>query len=284
MIRGSCLCKDVTWESAEPALFIGHCHCSMCRKSHGTPFGTVVAVPAAGFRFSSGEPAKITGYASSPEQERAFCKRCGSLVPRPQPDSENVMMPAGGLDDDPGVRPGGHTFVGSKAPWYEIPEDGTPRFDAYPPGMGEPFQETKRATEPRAGAVRGSCLCGGVAYEVEGKLALMIQCHCSRCRKTRGAAHGCNAFCKEQRFGWLRGEELIDQYKPPDAVSFVFAFCRVCGSGVPRITSEAVVIPAGTFDDDPGARPNFHIYTGSKAPWFEIADDLRQFEGAPPGA
>ncbi len=83
MIRGSCLCGDVAWESSEPALFLGHCHCSMCRKSHGTPFGSVISVPAKGFRFSSGGQAEITAYASSAEIERCFCKRCGRAAACP---------------------------------------------------------------------------------------------------------------------------------------------------------------------------------------------------------
>jgi hypothetical protein len=43
-----------------------------------------------------------------------------------------------------------------------------------------------------------------------------------------------------------------------------------------------VVIPAGTLDDDPGVRPVVHIFTGSKAAWYEIRDDLPQFQEFPP--
>jgi len=31
--------------------------------------------------------------------------------------------------------------------------------------------------------------------------------------------------------------------------------------------------------DAPSIRPSHHIFVGSKAPWFEILDDLPQFEG-----
>jgi hypothetical protein len=37
----------------------------------------------------------------------------------------------------------------------------------------------------------------------------------------------------------------------------------------------------GSLDDDPGLRPQAHIFVGSKAIWYEIADDLPQFAEYP---
>jgi hypothetical protein len=34
----------------------------------------------------------------------------------------------------------------------------------------------------------------------------------------------------------------------------------------------------GSLDDEPSIRPTEHIFVGSKAPWFEITDDLPQSE------
>ena len=34
----------------------------------------------------------------------------------------------------------------------------------------------------------------------------------------------------------------------------------------------------GSLVDDPSIRPTEHIFVGSKAPWFEITDDLPQSE------
>ena len=39
---------------------------------------------------------------------------------------------------------------------------------------------------PQTAEYTGSCLCGGVAYEIHGKLAPVEYCHCSQCRKTSG--------------------------------------------------------------------------------------------------
>jgi hypothetical protein len=38
----------------------------------------------------------------------------------------------------------------------------------------------------------------------------------------------------------------------------------------------------GTLVDDPGIRPTFHIFVGSKAPWHEITDALPQYAELPP--
>jgi hypothetical protein len=128
--------------------------------------------------------------------------------------------------------------------------------------------------------VRGSCLCGGVAYRIEGAIEFLRNCHCRRCRKARGAAYATNGFVPAHLFEWTRGEELLDAYKVPDARHFTHTFCRICGSTLPRVDRERdlVVIPAGSLDDDPGTRPREHIFVASKAPWYEITDRLAQYD------
>src|SRR5437870_4875980 len=252
----------------------------MWRTHRGAAYSSAPAVPPSRFRWVRGA-AGIRRYESSPGGSRPFCGRCGSAVPGSA--GELVFIAPGLLDDDPEMRPQAHIFVASKAPWHEI-ADSLPRFDAYPSGMGEavPFE---RRSEPVAGRVRGSCLCGGVAYEIGGPVAGPIaNCHCTRCRKARAAAHASNLFVQLPDFRWLRGEELVVSYKVPEAERFTQAFCRTCGAKVPHVNAARgrVVVPAGPLDDDPGAREELHIFVGSKAPWYEIAAVLPQHEAYPP--
>src|SRR5262249_17377669 len=109
-------------------------------------------------------------------------------------------------------------------------------------------------------------------------------CHCSRCRRARGAAHATNAFFRREQLTWISGEEDVRSYKLPDAVRFGQDFCRHCGSPVPRVvaTTGYVVLPSGGRDTAPGMPINSHIFVGSKAPWHEITDDLPQWETLPP--
>lgn len=280
MVRSSCLCGTVAWEASSPLELMGHCHCSMCRKVHGAAFATYVVTSAEGFRWIQGNE-MVRRYESSPGGHRSFCSRCGSIVAG-DPAEGRIFMPAGCLDDDPGTRPLAHLFVASKAPWHEISDD-LQRFEAYPPGFGQPAPERPPRPAGREGVVRGSCLCGGVAYEIEGDLEMIRNCHCSRCRKARSAAHASNLFPDPKGFRWTEGEELLESFKLPDAKRFTSCFCRVCGSSLPRVGPGYVVVPAGTLDDDPGVREGLHIFCGSKAPWYEITDALPQFDEYPPG-
>src|SRR6266849_3005211 len=280
-VHGHCLCGDVAFEADAPFEFMGHCHCSMCRKHHGAAFSSALAVRPERFRWLRGAEG-IRHYESSSGGDRPFCARCGSAVPGSAGDL--VFIAPGVLDDDPEMRPQADIFVGSKAPWHEI-AGSLPRFDAFPPGMGSAVAFERRS-DPAAGMVRGSCLCGGVGYEITGPIAgPIVNCHCSRCRKARAAAHASTLFVDLASFRWLRGEELIASYKVPEAERFTQGFCRTCGAKVPGVNTQRrrVVVPAGSLDDDPGAREELHIFVGSKAPWYEIADDLPQHEEYPPG-
>ncbi|HTO53683.1 MAG TPA: GFA family protein [Myxococcota bacterium] len=278
-LTGSCLCGDVRFEIQGELEPLCHCHCSMCRKSHGAAFASFVGTGKSGFRWLRGADA-TKRYASSPGAFRPFCGRCGSIVPAAPESMDRVFVPAGLLAEDPRLAPLPHFFVASKAPWYTIP-DSQPQFDEYPSGMGEGVP-SPRKTEPTPEAVRGGCLCGAVAWETPRPVAGPIfLCHCNRCRRARAAAHGANLFVELERFRWLRGAERVERYKVPEAERFAQAFCRDCGSKVPSLGRRAV-IPAGSLDDDPGVRPAMHVYVASKAPWFEICDDLPRYpEQAP---
>ena len=131
MIHGSCLCGQVRFELDGALEFINHCHCSMCRKVHGAAFGTFLHADGRGFHWTAGE-SLVERYPSSPGNYRAFCRICGSNMPVLENGDTEVIVPAGALDDDPGIRPIVHIHVASKAPWHAI-TDALPQYPAYPP-------------------------------------------------------------------------------------------------------------------------------------------------------
>ena len=87
-----------------------------------------------------------------------------------------------------------------------------------------------------------------------------------------------------EKFSWVRGESLLTSWKVPDAERFTQVFCSVCGAPVPRLYPEHGfgVAPVGGFIDDPVGREREHIFVGSKAYWWEITDDLVQYEESAP--
>jgi hypothetical protein len=281
MTKGACLCGTVRYEIDGPFQTLMNCHCSRCRKSHGSAFATYAGAPLSGFRWIAGRDA-IRQSSASPI--RSFCGTCGSVTPMFMESMQLALCPAGNLEGDLDIAPQGHLFAGSKAPWYTI-TDSLPQFQEWPPGMDVPTIP-ERVVEPKEGVTQGSCLCGDVAYEFDGPPVRMLNCHCSRCRRGRSAAHGTNLFVTLDRFRWVRGEAQVASYKLPEARFFAVAFCTACGGEAPRISPERgiVIMPAGTLDTDPGARPQAHIYVDSKASWFPITDDLPQFPESPPPA
>ncbi len=120
MIKGSCYCGTVRYEITGRLLIFANCHCPDCRKFSGSAFSSVLAVEAGGFHVTSGE-SSLNPYPSSPGKHRCFCKNCGCHVfARADQRPGMVLVRAGSLDDDPGMKPQCHIWVKAKAPWHEI--------------------------------------------------------------------------------------------------------------------------------------------------------------------
>jgi hypothetical protein len=131
-LAGSCLCGRVRFEISGPLETPANCHCSMCRKWHGSAFATAAEVVQGGLHFITGEKL-VARYESSPGVQRCFCNKCGSSLMSVSKDASGsrTFVYLGSLEGDPGVLPASHLFVGSKAPWFEI-NDALPQFDAFP--------------------------------------------------------------------------------------------------------------------------------------------------------
>jgi hypothetical protein len=117
--QGACLCGAVRYEIDGPFGSMSHCHCSMCRKHHGTPFATYVSASLGGFRWVGGKDSVVT-YRSSPYGTRCFCSVCGSVTPVLDFETGLALCPAGNLEGELEIRPQAHIFVGSKAQWHAI--------------------------------------------------------------------------------------------------------------------------------------------------------------------
>lgn len=129
---------------------------------------------------------------------------------------------------------------------------------------------------------RGSCLCGAVKYEVRGEFGAGYFCHCSRCRKATGSAFAASALVATKDFVVIEGNEAL---KSLSVKGMHRVFCSHCGSPIISrrdAMPEAVRVRLGTLDSPLENGPLGHIYTDSKANWFEIHDDLPQYSELPP--
>ncbi len=123
LMTGGCMCGAVRFEVSAPASDLYHCHCSMCRKMHGTAFATYAVVAKSAMALTRGED-NLSSFKSSPGVSRSFCRTCGCqiLIDVAEEPDNRWFMPA--ILDDP-VHPGAaqrerHIFVGSMIPWLHL--------------------------------------------------------------------------------------------------------------------------------------------------------------------
>ena len=127
--------------------------------------------------------------------------------------------------------------------------------------------------------MRGSCLCGELRYAISGRSPGINYCHCRQCRKASGTAFATNMAVAAENFEIQSGAGSLKSFESsPGKRRF---FCAECGSPIFSQSTRApdvVYVRVGTVDDDSGLRPDVHIHVASKAPWYEIADDLPQLQ------
>ncbi len=125
--------------------------------------------------------------------------------------------------------------------------------------------------------LKGQCLCHGVEYEVEDQFSYAMNCHCSNCRRTTGSAFKPFGGIPVEQISITEGKDKTLRYG--DAANHDL-HCGVCGSLMFSVVREGryAHVPFGTLIDEPSHKPTHHIFVGSKAPWFEILDDLPQYE------
>ena len=123
----------------------------------------------------------------------------------------------------------------------------------------------------------GKCFCGAVQYSVADEFVYAMNCHCSNCRRTTGSAFKPFAGIESEKLRLLEGGESLLVHGDADLND---TRCAKCGSLLYSVVrdGEYVHVALGSLVDEPGLRPTKHIFVGSKAPWFEITDDLPQFE------
>jgi hypothetical protein len=125
--------------------------------------------------------------------------------------------------------------------------------------------------------LEGRCECGRVRYRVADAFRYAANCHCSNCRAGTGSAFKPFAGIERDKLRVVAGADGLLVWGTPDANH---TRCSECGSLLFSVVREGayVHVALGSLVDAPSIRPTEHIFVGSKAPWFEITDDLPQRE------
>lgn len=122
---------------------------------------------------------------------------------------------------------------------------------------------------------RGSCLCGGVRFEVSGELPGPDACHCTKCRKHSGHYYA-GTDVPKTALSILEGEELLTWYKSSEEVRR--GFCSVCGSSLffEPFFRDWVAVSMGAFDTPTNTELALHIFVADKGDYYRICDGLPQ--------
>lgn len=130
--------------------------------------------------------------------------------------------------------------------------------------------------------ITGKCECGKVSYAVDAEITDFSHCHCSQCRRLHGAAFASFGGVSRDKFRYLSGESVLRIYASSDTSDRVS--CSLCGSQILvdyKPEPDVLYITMGTVDGSPACPTPYHQFVGSKAPWFEICDDLVQHDTWP---
>jgi hypothetical protein len=126
----------------------------------------------------------------------------------------------------------------------------------------------------------GKCECGEVRFEVADEFRYAMNCHCSVCRAATGSAFKAFAGIERDKLTITDGSDQLLVFGEEELNN---TRCSACGSLLFSVVRDGtyVHVALGSLVDEPGIRPTKHIFVGSKAPWFEITDDLPQFDEYP---
>ena len=129
--------------------------------------------------------------------------------------------------------------------------------------------------------LRGRCGCKVVTFEVADEFVVAYNCHCSNCRATTGSAFLPWGEIEQDKLRVTKGAASLALLGEERAAHEVR--CGECWSLIYWTSRDGafVRVPYGTLIDEPALKPMAHMFVGSRAPWYEIRDDLPQHDEYP---
>jgi hypothetical protein len=128
--------------------------------------------------------------------------------------------------------------------------------------------------------LQGGCRCGAVRYTVPDDFSYALNCHCAGCRAATGSAFKPFAGIEREKLRIVAGLDELNVIGDEEAND---TRCGTCGSFLFSVVRDGAYahVTMGSLIDAPGIRPTAHIFVAFKAPWYEIRDDLPQFDELP---
>jgi hypothetical protein len=118
--------------------------------------------------------------------------------------------------------------------------------------------------------VPGSCLCGGVRFEVRGPMQDITACHCTQCRKTTGhflastnVANDDLVMTENGGLRWYKSSDVAER-----------GFCGTCGATLfwRGFGRSYISISAGALEKPTGLKIAKNIFVADKGDYYAIPD------------
>jgi hypothetical protein len=122
--------------------------------------------------------------------------------------------------------------------------------------------------------LQGSCLCGGVRFEVTQPFEWVSACHCTTCKKISGGVGTVSGRVSSEAISILDGADLLRTFQPAEGKAKTF--CSACGSnlfGNSWPTSPIASVRLSALDAPFDRKPEAHIFVRSVAAWETLPDD-----------
>ena len=131
--------------------------------------------------------------------------------------------------------------------------------------------------------LEGGCACGKVRYKLIADPLIVNACHCRDCQRLTGSAFVVNIWIErcfvEADHSRLSSVVLTaGSGKPHEVFS-----CPDCGTALwskyHAAPGDTLLLRAGTLDRPETIKPDVHIFTRSKVPWFDLPAGVPSFDG-----
>ncbi|NQV68937.1 MAG: GFA family protein [Pseudohongiella sp.] len=122
--------------------------------------------------------------------------------------------------------------------------------------------------------MQGGCFCGKIRYEIADGEYLVVNCHCSICRKTSAAPFVSWITVPQEAFSYLTGTPELLQSSAKGSRHF----CSDCGTPLTFITTERpteIDITTGSLDNPEDAIPSIDIHEESRLNWLKLEPHTR---------
>jgi hypothetical protein len=118
-LTGECLCGVVRFSVKDEFKAFYQCHCKQCQQLTGSAFSSNLFTDPGNIEWLKGKGNVSTYEHPTREFSKAFCNICGSGLPFINKTKTSLIIPAGSLNELPGIQPQANIFTSEEACWFK---------------------------------------------------------------------------------------------------------------------------------------------------------------------